>query len=327
MLVWMALLKTWPVLMLTVYNIFSFDILALLCLSFILHNGFVDAEAGGNHFLPTGAPERKRHHTDMTPNVPPETPPEHFIGNGKKRSVRASSGRFGVSNFAAGESTSSGGGPVPEKANKGLRHFSMKVCKKVEEKQCTSYNEVADELVHEFLSSDNSRLAGEKPAFDEKNIRRRVYDALNVLMAMDIISKEKKEIKWIGLPSNAHKDKEQLEKEKGRLEANIRRKRDHLQQLIEQQVTYHNLVRRNATCDILATSHSDISRGISSPTLEMREIDGEDMKIALPFIVINTNNETMIQCEMTENRNAVMFQFSAPFEVSPDKIIITAAFD
>ncbi len=30
--------------------------------------------------------------------------------------------------------------------------------------------------------------------FDEKNIRRRVYDALNVLMAMDFISKDKKEI-------------------------------------------------------------------------------------------------------------------------------------
>ena len=36
--------------------------------------------------------------------------------------------------------------------------------------------------------------------FDEKNIRRRVYDALNVLMAMDIIAKEKKEIHWCGLP-------------------------------------------------------------------------------------------------------------------------------
>lgn len=35
---------------------------------------------------------------------------------------------------------------------------------------------------------------------DHKNIRRRVYDALNVLMAMDIIEKEKKEIKWLGLP-------------------------------------------------------------------------------------------------------------------------------
>ena len=30
-----------------------------------------------------------------------------------------------------------------------------------------------------------------------------MYDALNVLMAMDIISKEKKEIRWRGLPSNS----------------------------------------------------------------------------------------------------------------------------
>ena len=35
---------------------------------------------------------------------------------------------------------------------KGLRHFSMKVCEKVKQKGVTSYNEVADELVQEFLS-------------------------------------------------------------------------------------------------------------------------------------------------------------------------------
>jgi hypothetical protein len=39
--------------------------------------------------------------------------------------------------------------------------------------------------------------------FFQKNIRRRVYDALNVLMAMNIISKEKKEIRWLGLPTNS----------------------------------------------------------------------------------------------------------------------------
>lgn len=34
-----------------------------------------------------------------------------------------------------------------------------------------------------------------------KNIRRRVYDVLNVLLALDIIKKVKKEIQWKGLPS------------------------------------------------------------------------------------------------------------------------------
>jgi transcription factor Dp-1 len=36
------------------------------------------------------------------------------------------------------------------KENKGLRHFSRRVCQKVEEKLVTNYNEVADELVLEF---------------------------------------------------------------------------------------------------------------------------------------------------------------------------------
>ena len=46
---------------------------------------------------------------------------------------------------------------------------------------------------------------------DHKNIRRRVYDALNVLMAMNIISKEKKEIKWIGLPTNSVQECQHIE--------------------------------------------------------------------------------------------------------------------
>jgi len=46
--------------------------------------------------------------------------------------------------------------------------------------------------------------------YDEKNIRRRVYDALNVLMAMDIISKDKKEIQWKGLPRTSLSDIEEL---------------------------------------------------------------------------------------------------------------------
>lgn len=46
-------------------------------------------------------------------------------------------------------------GKKGEKNGKGLRHFSMKVCEKVQKKGVTTYNEVADELVAEFSSSDN----------------------------------------------------------------------------------------------------------------------------------------------------------------------------
>lgn len=86
-----------------------------------------------------------------------------------------------------------------DKVGKGLRHFSMKVCEKVKEKGVTTYNEVADELVQEEIEGQPI----DPMNYDQKNIRRRVYDALNVLMAMNIISKEKKEIRWIGLPSSS----------------------------------------------------------------------------------------------------------------------------
>lgn len=69
-------------------------------------------------------------------------------------------------------------------------------------KGTTTYNEVADELVAEFsadpVASRASFQANDAEPFDQKNIRRRVYDALNVLMAINIISKDKKMISWIG---------------------------------------------------------------------------------------------------------------------------------
>lgn len=136
-----------------------------------------------------------------------------------------------------------------EKCSKGLRHFSMKVCEKVKQKNVTSYNEVADELVNEYCGSDsfNSGETNATPSqqstsasrsslsywsYDQKNVRRRVYDALNVLMAMNIISKEKKEIKWIGLPCNKKQECQDLETEKKKKLERIEAKCEQLKDLI-----------------------------------------------------------------------------------------------
>lgn len=135
-----------------------------------------------------------------------------------------------------------------EKCSKGLRHFSMKVCEKVKQKNITSYNEVADELVNEYCGSGSfsqnetnpstSQQSNSAPnvldywSYDQKNVRRRVYDALNVLMAMNIISKEKKEIKWIGLPCNKKQECQDLEIEKKKKQERIEAKCEQLKDLI-----------------------------------------------------------------------------------------------
>lgn len=46
---------------------------------------------------------------------------------------------------------------------------------------------------------------------EEKNIRRRVYDALNVLLAMKIITKDRKLIRWYGMPASLVEQKARLE--------------------------------------------------------------------------------------------------------------------
>ncbi len=79
--------------------------------------------------------------------------------------------------------------------DKGLRHFSLRVCQKLQERGSATYAQVADDLLKDLAESTGQPV-------QEKNIRRRVYDALNVLLAIDIITKSpnQKAIEWKGLP-------------------------------------------------------------------------------------------------------------------------------
>lgn len=180
----------------------------------------------------------------------------------------------------------------------------MKVCEKVRKKGTTSYNEVADELVAEFTNSAVSNTLAEQVLhelitcltflwmniharrlqYDQKNIRRRVYDALNVLMAMNIISKEKKEIKWIGLPSNSVQECIQLEKEKQKKIQSIQEKKKNLQELILNQISFKNLAQRNMNFE------KDHGRPAANSYIQ------------LPFIVVNTNRKTVIDCSISEDK-------------------------
>lgn len=56
-----------------------------------------------------------------------------------------------------------------------------------------------------------------------------MYDALNVLMAMDIIVKDKKDISWQGLPSAPHAQLEKLKEERGALRQKILNQQAYLQ--------------------------------------------------------------------------------------------------
>ncbi|KAM3728758.1 Transcription factor [Dirofilaria immitis] len=185
--------------------------------------------------------------------------------------------------------------------SKGLRHFSTKVCEKVKEKGHTNYNEVADELVSEYFdSADVQPTDTEKQQYDMKNIRRRVYDALNVLMAMNIIEKEKKEIRWVGLPTSSVQECRKLEEEKAKRQERIRHKSDQLQELIIQLVAYKTLVEKNR----------ELERDNGRPR--------EDSILYLPFIIVNTAKKTFIDCAISHDKTEYLFNFDQPFEIHDD---------
>ncbi|WAR27375.1 TFDP1-like protein [Mya arenaria] len=186
-----------------------------------------------------------------------------------------------------------------EKGGKGLRHFSMKVCEKVQLKGVTSYNEVADELVAEF-SDPRNILSPQDAQYDQKNIRRRVYDALNVLMAMNIISKEKKEIRWIGLPTNSAQECQNLELEKQRRLERIKHKTQQIQELILQQIAFKNLVQRN--------KELERTQGPPAP----------NSAIQLPYIIVNTSKKTVIDCSISKDKDEYLFNFNNTFEIHDD---------
>ncbi|KAF0734508.1 hypothetical protein AaE_009137, partial [Aphanomyces astaci] len=109
----------------------------------------------------------------------------------------------------------------------------MKVCQKVEEKHVTTYNEVADELVHEFVTM--------RPAES--------------------------------VMENAQRAK------------SVEQKKQQLQELLLQQIALKNLIQRNKQVD-------------KPPAL---------CRISLPFILVNTSKDTIIQCEMSEDRQDIFF--------------------
>ncbi|KAG0043958.1 hypothetical protein BGZ83_010812 [Gryganskiella cystojenkinii] len=87
------------------------------------------------------------------------------------------------------------GAGIQSFSGSGLRIYAQRVCERVESKGSTSYNQ----LVHELCGGTGDPVEGAPEIPGQENIRRRVYDALNVLEALGVISMDNKDIRWIGI--------------------------------------------------------------------------------------------------------------------------------
>ncbi|KAA0197137.1 hypothetical protein FBUS_08418 [Fasciolopsis buskii] len=206
--------------------------------------------------------------------------------------------------------------PTGLKTN-GLRRYARCVCNKVKEKGVTSYSEVADELVHEY-AAEHPMIPSEQLHYIQKNIRRRVYDALNVLMALNVLQKEKKEIRWVGLPVNMIEECRRLEEEREKRQVSLRNKTLEIQDLILQLIAFKNLVMRNRINDRYRRSQTGNDDGPTLPESQNHSSASSQArteKIPLPFLVISTNRKTVIDCNISNDKLEYVFNFDQAFEI------------
>jgi hypothetical protein len=194
-----------------------------------------------------------------------------------------------------GQSRTSGGG---------LRQFSVMVCQKLEAKKITTYKEVADEIISDFATiKQNAEKPLNENEYNEKNIRRRVYDALNVFMALDIIARDKKEIRWKGLPITCKKDVEEVKMDRNKVMSSVQKKAAFLKELREKVSSLESLMSRNQEMVV--------------------KTQGPAEGFTLPFILLETNPHAVVEIEISEDMQLVHLDFnSTPFSVHDDAYIL-----
>ncbi|KAI8973268.1 E2F/DP family winged-helix DNA-binding domain-containing protein [Mycotypha africana] len=226
------------------------------------------------------------------------------------------------------------------RSTKGLRHFSKQVYDKVAEKGITTYNEVikflmilaflffhmkiqlnisilqvANELALEIQKSANN----EDRLHDQKNIRRRVYDALNVLMAMNIIAKDKKVIKWLGIPTffgEQHRCDKVSTDEKSYL----------LHKIQEEELRGKKLMssvnKLRSTVQGKVQKHSKIQTLINRNYSMNKHLSCTKQKVPLPFfmIVCPTENDKDVQIEALNNTRSAIISASVTCRNSSNEV-------
>ncbi|KAG5402706.1 hypothetical protein IGI04_008825 [Brassica rapa subsp. trilocularis] len=206
----------------------------------------------------------------------------------------------------------------------GLRQFSVMVCHKLEAKKITTYKEVhhstqsvfpypqndllvvevADEIISDFATiKQNAEKPLNENEYNEKNIRRRVYDALNVFMALDIIARDKKEIRWKGLPITCKKDVEEIKRDRNKVMNSVQKKTAFLKDLREKVSSLESLMLRNQEMVV--------------------KTEGPAEGFTLPLILLETNPHAVVEIEISEDMQLVHLDFnSTPFSVHDDAYIL-----
>lgn len=297
-----------------------------------------DIDAPTNEALQTSASKRPRADSKQlgsTQLLPPDDVKE-TVGDVDMKAKRAKGAARSTTPTPTHIHTHTHTPKKVDKSLKGLRNLSMLVCRKVEEKGTTTYNEVADELVAQ-LEGDSSVNNQTDKSVAGNSIRRRVYDALNVLMALDIVTRDKRNIIWKGGNfgskdcSEDGSNVDELRREHDRQEKIFKEKKAQFQELVFQNICFCNLEKKNQEFARYQQqsdeeSKSDESSECSSENEKMKEevdLHHSMSRIPLPFFLINERNQSSSKLYYNRDHNEFNISFeSSPFQLLDEYAII-----
>ena len=126
----------------------------------------------------------------------------------------------------------------PVKSSRGLKSLTIQVKQILTVHKNISYQEVAAILTREACGNSSERIR------EEKNIKRRVYDAINVLIAAGVLDKDERGV--FMKTATEKMDTADLEEEVLAMRETIRQKRAQLTDILNRFLAVQHLIHRNA---------------------------------------------------------------------------------
>jgi len=131
---------------------------------------------------------------------------------------------------------------------RGLKHLTTLVKHIVCKRQPTSFKEVAVNLIDELIVTEGAERIKE-----EKNVRRRVYDAMNVLIAAGVLERDGKSVTWKDEWDAVEIEEIRVELEKKRRK--VDEKREKFKEVLNKYLAIQHLMNRNAQGKLTPAVH------------------------------------------------------------------------
>lgn len=233
-------------------------------------------------------------------------------------------------------------GSVHKGAATGLKSFAQCVANKLRVIGNAPYTSIADELVSDAITKFQRDGESYNEAEVDKNVRRRVYDALNVFCAVGMVLRCGKQVEWRGTAHLFRVEKNKPETEctcdrnverkpfdsnqkcdcqgtvlkklrnkVNKIKRQIVEKKERLNELRQEQICVQQIVRRNAARDDQRlTTGSDV---LVSDDLEFVRPDPN--RVDLPFVMVSTACTTDVAIHMEDGKEQVSLQFDSKFRI------------